>query len=175
MATADETGLTIRRAFDAPRDLVFATMTDPAHLQHWWGPKECTLTVARAEAGPGGVFHYCMHPRGGGMPGMEMWGRIDFHEIEAPHRATFVNGFADAEGNRIALLPGWPLEVQNTLTLEEEDGKTAFTLHSVPLNASAAESAMFVAAQASMQDGFAGMYDVYEQYLATQDSGAATR
>lgn len=171
MATADETGLTIRRTFDAPRELVFATMTDPDHLRHWWGPKECTLTVARAEAGPGGVFHYCMHPRNG-MAGMEMWGRLDFRQVEPPHRAVFVNGFADAQGNRTALLPMWPLEVLNTLTLDDSDGKTVFTLHAVPLDASDAECATFLAAHASMQGGFAGMYDVYEQYLKTLGAGA---
>ncbi|GGX73536.1 SRPBCC domain-containing protein [Massilia dura] len=172
MATADEAALTIRRVFDAPRDLVFATMTDPDHLKHWWGPKECTITVARAEVRPGGVFHYCMHPRGG-MAGMEMWGRFDFKEIEPPHRVVFVNGFADEQGNRIALIPGWPLEVLNTVTLEEDGGKTVFALHSVPVDASAAESATFLAAHASMQGGFGGMYDVYEQYLKTLDSGGA--
>lgn len=170
MATADEVGLTIRRAFDAPRDLVFTTMTDPDHLRHWWGPKECTITVARAEARPGGIFHYCMHPRNGAA-GMEVWGRFDFHEIERAHRFSFVNGFADEQGNRIRypLLPVWPLEVLNTATLEEDNGKTILTLHSVPVNASDAECAAFLAGHASMQQGFGGMYDVYEQYLKTAD------
>ncbi|WP_338768747.1 SRPBCC domain-containing protein [Massilia sp. METH4] len=171
MANADEVGLTIRRVFDAPRELVFTTMTDPDHLRHWWGPKECTITVARAEARPGGAFHYCMHPREG-MPGMEVWGRFDFHEIARPHRFVFVNGFADEQGNRIRypLLPVWPLEVLNTVTLEEDNGKTIFTLHSVPVNASDAECAAFRAGHESMQQGFGGMYDLYEQYLATANT-----
>lgn len=175
MATPADVGFTIRRTFNAPRELVFATMTDPAHLKHWWGPKECTITVARAEAWPGGVFHYCMHPRGGAA-GMEAWGRFDFHEIEAPHRVAFVNGFADEQGNRIrhAMLPVWPLEVLNTATLEEDNGKTVFTLHSVPVNASEAECAAFLAGHASMQGGFDGMYDVYEDYLQTLDTTNTT-
>lgn len=172
MANADEVGLTIRRVFDAPRDLVFATMTDPDHLRHWWGPKECTITVARADVRPGGIFHYCMHPRGG-TADMDVWGRFDFQEIAPPQRFAFVNGFADEQGNRIRypLLPMWPLEVLNTVTLEEDNGKTTFTLHSAPLNASAAENAIFLASHASMEGGFGGMYDVYEDYLKTLGTG----
>lgn len=173
MASANEVGLTIRRVFDAPRELVFATMTDPDHLRHWWGPKECTITVVQADVRPGGMFHYCMHARDSMAP-MDVWGRFDFRDIEAPHRFAFVNGFADEQGNRIRypLLPMWPLEVLNTVALEEDNGKTVFTLHSVPVNASEAEYAIFLASHASMEGGFGGMYDVYEQYLTTMGAGA---
>jgi uncharacterized protein YndB with AHSA1/START domain len=171
MENAEAVALVIRRVFNAPRDLVYATMTDPVHLQKWWGPKECTITVGRGEARPGGVFHYCMHPRGC-PPGSEMWGRFDFVELQSPGRIAFVNGFADEAGNRIRLpmLPVWPLEVLNTITLEEDNGKTAFTLHSVPVNASDAECAAFQAMHASMQGGFGGMYDLYEDYLRSADT-----
>jgi uncharacterized protein YndB with AHSA1/START domain len=33
---------TIRREFDAPRDLVFRAWTDPAHATHWFGPRGCS-------------------------------------------------------------------------------------------------------------------------------------
>jgi hypothetical protein len=35
---ADIGEVTIVRVFDAPRELVFACMTDPKHLTHFWGP-----------------------------------------------------------------------------------------------------------------------------------------
>ena len=171
----DGIALVIRRRFDAPRELVFRAMVEPDHLRHWWGPKECTITVGRAEAKPGGVFHYCMHPRDAGAAGMDVWGRIDYREIDAPDRFTFVNGFADEAGNRIRypLLPMWPLEVLNTVTLEDDNGGTVMTLHSVPIDATPAEHGTFLAGHPSMQQGFAGMYDVYEQYLATLKGAAA--
>nr|WP_238327966.1 SRPBCC domain-containing protein [Paenibacillus gorillae] len=28
----------VTRTFHAPRELVFQSWTDPAHLPHWWGP-----------------------------------------------------------------------------------------------------------------------------------------
>ncbi len=165
---ANATDLVIHRTFDAPRELVFRTMTDPEHLRHWWGPKECTISVVSADVRPGGVFHYCMHPRGG-VEGMDAWGRFDYREIEPAHRIVYVNGFADEAGNRIRypLLPLWPLEVLNTVTLEEDGGRTHVTMHSAPIDASEAEIAMFAASHASMQQGFGGMLDVYEEYLRT--------
>ncbi|HEX8613633.1 MAG TPA: SRPBCC domain-containing protein [Telluria sp.] len=156
---------TLARVFDAPRELVFKTMTETAHLQQWWGPQGCAIEVIRHEPQPGGVFHYCM--RFG--PGVEMHGRFDYRELSAPERLVFVNGFADAEGNRIqhAMSPTWPLEVLNTVTLTEDGGKTTLNLVSTPLNASAIETETFASGHASMQQGFGGMYDVYETYLAS--------
>jgi uncharacterized protein YndB with AHSA1/START domain len=36
--SADLGEVTIVRIFDAPRELVYACMTDPKHLTHFWGP-----------------------------------------------------------------------------------------------------------------------------------------
>ncbi|MES2317443.1 MAG: SRPBCC domain-containing protein [Pseudomonadota bacterium] len=155
----------ITRTFNAPRELVFDTMTQTEHLQKWWGPQGCTIEVVKHELRPGGVFHYCMRfgPVGG------MYGKFQYREIVRPERIVFVNGFADAEGNsiRYEMSPTWPIEVLNTTTLAEHDGKTVLTLRSTPLNANAIEIETFKAGHASMQQGFGGMYDVYEQYLAS--------
>ncbi|RSZ59926.1 SRPBCC domain-containing protein [Massilia atriviolacea] len=162
---------TLTRVFDAPRDLVFKTMIETAHLQKWWGPQGCTIDVIRHEPQAGGVFHYCM--RFG--PGVEMYGRFDYREIAPPERLVFVNGFADAQGERIhyAMSPTWPLEVLNTVTLSEAGGKTTLSLVSTPLDASAIEIETFKSGHASMQQGFGGMYDVYDSYLATVKAAQA--
>jgi uncharacterized protein YndB with AHSA1/START domain len=172
MANANDVAFTIHREFKAPRELVFRTMMEAQHLKHWWGPKECTITVERHEPRPGGVFHYCMTPRTGAVPGAEMWGRFDYHEITKPSRIVFVNGFADAQGNRIRIpmLPVWPLEVLNTITLEERDGCTQMTLQAVPVNASEAECAAFLAMHGSMAQGYGGMFDLYQGYLVEADT-----
>ena len=155
----------LMRTFDAPRELVFRTMIEKEHLQKWWGPAGCTIDVLRHEPVPGGVFHYLMKFG----PGAEMYGRFDFREIEAPEKLVFVNGFADAAGQRIqhTMSPTWPLEMLNTILLQELEGKTHMTLHSSPLNASELERQTFKAGHASMQQGFGGMYDLYDQYLAS--------
>jgi uncharacterized protein YndB with AHSA1/START domain len=155
----------ITRTFNAPRELVFDTMTKTEHLQKWWGPQGCTIEVIKHDPRAGGVFHYCMHFG----PAVSMYGKFQYREIVRPERIVFINGFADAEGTpiRYAMSPTWPIEVLNTTTLIEQDGKTIMTLHSTPHNASDIEIATFKAGHASMEQGFGGMYEVYEQYLAT--------
>ncbi|MES2899259.1 MAG: SRPBCC domain-containing protein [Pseudomonadota bacterium] len=155
----------ITRIFNAPRALVFNTMTQSEHLQKWWGPKGCSIDVVRHDPVAGGVFHYLMRFA----PGAEMYGKFTYREITPVERIAFVNGFADAAGNyiRYAMSPTWPLEVLNTITLTELDGQTSMTLHSTPINASQLEIDTFKAGHASMQDGFGGMYEVYEKYLAS--------
>jgi uncharacterized protein YndB with AHSA1/START domain len=163
---SSDADLRITRSFNAPRELVYKTMTETEHLQHRWGPPGSSITVKRNEPRPGGIFHYCMHFPGG----VEMWGRFLYRELTPPERIVFVNGFADPEGNAQPnpMSPGWPMEmlITNTLT-EEEEGKTVLTMLSQPINATELERATFRAGHISMQGGFGGMYDVYEQYLAT--------
>ena len=155
----------LTRTFNAPRELVYRTMTETEHLQKWWGPQGCTIDVVSNDPRPGGVFHYCM--RFG--PGVEMYGKFEYRELTPVERIVFVNGFADEKGTRIryAMSPTWQLEVLNTVTLTEQDGKTVMHLNSSPINAGQIEIDTFKAGHASMQQGFGGMYDVYDQYLAT--------
>lgn len=155
----------ITRTFNAPRELVFDTMTQTGHLQKWWGPQGCTIEVITHEPRPGGVFHYCMRFS----PGIDMYGRFLYRELVRPERIVVVNGFADAAGNpiRYEMSPTWPIEVLNTTTLVEHEGKTTLTLHSTPLDTDAIGVETFKAGHASMQQGFGGMYDVYEHYLAS--------
>ena len=160
----DSVDFVVTRTFNAPRDLVFKTMTETEHLQKWWGPQGCTIEVVKHELKPGGVFHYCMHFG----PTAEMYGKFEYREITPVERIVWVNGFADAEGNsiRYAMAPTWPIEVLNTLTLTEQGDKTLMTLHSTPINASPIEIETFKAGHSSMEQGFGGMYEVYEGYLA---------
>ena len=155
----------ITRTFNAPRERVFKTMTQTEHLQKWWGPQGCTIDVVAHEPKPGGVFHYCMKFG----PGVDMYGKFEYRELTPPERIVFINGFADADGNRIhyAMSPSWPLEVLNTVTLDDDAGTTIMTLHSTPQGATPVEIDAFKAGHASMQQGFGGMYDAYEQYLAS--------
>jgi uncharacterized protein YndB with AHSA1/START domain len=163
-APASDVDFHLTRTFNAPRALVFKTMTETAHLHHWWGPKECRIEVATHDPKPGGMFHYCMRFPGG----FAMWGRWIYREIEAPERIVYVNGFADAEGNAAPnpMDANWPMEMLITITLIEQDGKTVLNLLSHPINATESERQTFKAGHESMQGGFGGMYDRYEEYLS---------
>lgn len=59
---AEHGELHFARVFDAPRSLVFACMTDPDHLTHFWGPAGVRAPRDRitVDARPGGVFETVM-------------------------------------------------------------------------------------------------------------------
>ena len=60
----------------------------------------------------------------------------------------------------------WPLEVLNTWTLAEHDGRTTLTPRGIPFSATAAERQTFAAMFDSMRQGFGGTFDQLEEYLA---------
>jgi uncharacterized protein YndB with AHSA1/START domain len=55
--TAQE--ITIRRVFDAPRELVWKAWTEPDRLAEWWGPRgsRTPLDQVTMDVRPGGSFH----------------------------------------------------------------------------------------------------------------------
>ncbi len=54
--------LVFTRVFEAPRELVFACMTQPEHLTHFWGPAGTSAPVEHitVDARPGGAFETVM-------------------------------------------------------------------------------------------------------------------
>jgi uncharacterized protein YndB with AHSA1/START domain len=154
----------ITRAFVAPRDLVWKAFTEPEHLVQWWGPKGFSMQVARLDLRPGGVFHYSMRSP----EGRTMWGKFVYREIAAPERITFVNSFCDEQGDlvRNPFNPNWPLEVLNTITFSEQEGKTTLILSGGPINASEEEAQTYEGGRDSMQKGFTGTFDQLAAYLA---------
>ena len=122
MAAATEpTGLpdlTFMRVFDAPRALVFKMWTDPYHVAQWWGPHDVTNPISKLDARVGGRFEVHMVSPGGTVyPSVGT-----FHEVVPPERIVFTSGLEDGNGNKL-------LEVVNTVTLEEDNGKTRMTLN----------------------------------------------
>jgi uncharacterized protein YndB with AHSA1/START domain len=169
-ATSSEQELVLTRVFDAPRELVFKAWTEPERLARWWGPKSFTMLVSKLDLRPGGVFHYCMRSP----DGREMWGKFVYREIVAPERLVFINSFSDEQGgmSRNPWMPTWPLEVLNTLTFTEQEGKTTLVLHGIPLNATEEERKTFEAGREGMRQGFAGTLGELANYLKkVQDSG----
>lgn len=55
-----ETGLTIRRTFDAPRDRVYRAFTEPEEVAQWFGPGATTGQVHALEPEPGGAYSVSM-------------------------------------------------------------------------------------------------------------------
>jgi uncharacterized protein YndB with AHSA1/START domain len=97
-----------------------------------------------------------------------MWGRFVYREIVKPERIVSVSSFSDEKGGltRHFLSPEWPLEMLNTATFTEAEGKTTLTINSVAINATAHERKIFEDGFASMQGGFTGTFDQLAAYLA---------
>ncbi|NEW05657.1 SRPBCC domain-containing protein [Paenibacillus sp. SYP-B3998] len=156
--------LLITRTFDASRELVYKAFTEPEHLINWWGPKGFTMNVTKLDLRPGGVFHYSQRSP----EGHEMWGKFTYREIVEPEKLVFMISFSDEEGNtvRAPFSPTWPLEILNTLTLTENEGKTTITMRGAPLSPTEDELNTFKAAHDMVQKGFSGTFDQLDDYLA---------
>jgi uncharacterized protein YndB with AHSA1/START domain len=127
--TATELGeVYIEREFDAPRELVWKAWTDCEHIRRWWGPKNFTSADCRIDLRVGGTYLFCMRSS----DGKDYWSTGVYREIVEPERLVCTDSFADEHGNVVPGsyydLPGIPLELLVTVTLEERSGKTLMTL-----------------------------------------------
>lgn len=155
----------ISRVFDAPRDLVWKSWTDADRLRKWWGPKGFVVHTSKMDLRPGGTFLYGMTAP----DGSDMWGRFVFREIDAPRCLVFINSFSDPEGG-LSRHPGhlsWPLQMLSTVTFWESAGKTKVTVQWEPYEASELERKTFRDGMGSMQQGWTGTFEQFDDYLAS--------
>ncbi len=103
----------LERAYSAPRELLFSLFTDPAHLTRWWVPYALTNPICEFDARPGGAIRFVMQAPDGT--------RFNFigtvHKVEPPDRLVFTTIALDRSGEP-------HLEVLQTITFTENDGKT---------------------------------------------------
>ncbi len=143
--------LIITRIFDAPRELVWKAWVEPKHLVEWWGPKDFTNPVCEVDLRPGGAM--IIHMRG--PDGTIIPTKGIFHEILEPERLVMSSkAFEDAEGHP-------QLEVLNTITFDEYEGKTKLTLRAVVVTATAAVAASL----AGMEEGWSQSLDKLGELL----------
>lgn len=103
----------IRGVFDAPRDRVFKAYTDPDLIPEWWGPEGLATTVDKKDFRPGGIWRFVQRSQDGNEYGFHGV----YHEIAPPERLIFTSEFEGMPGH-VTL---------ETVTLEEQDGKTRVT------------------------------------------------
>jgi uncharacterized protein YndB with AHSA1/START domain len=109
-----DTELLITREFDAPRDLVFKAMTDPALVARWWGPRKYRTVVDTLDARPGGKWRM----RNIGADGVEHAFRGEFREFVPSERIVWTFEYEPLPGH---------ISVE-TMTLTERDGRTLLTV-----------------------------------------------
>ncbi len=73
------------RKFDAPREVVWDTITDPDLIPKWWGFRRDATEVKTMDVRPGGQWRFVTHTSGGE--------NIDFHgeyrEVARPERLVY--------------------------------------------------------------------------------------
>jgi uncharacterized protein YndB with AHSA1/START domain len=98
------------RKFDAPREIVWETITDPELIPQWWGFARDKTDVKKMDVRPGGEWRYITHTSGGEV--------VDFHgtyrEVVAPEKLVYSFLFGEMpEGDGFV-----------EITLVEKDGVT---------------------------------------------------
>jgi uncharacterized protein YndB with AHSA1/START domain len=139
--------IVMTRVFAAPRELVFRAWTDPELIPHWWGWRD-TTTVATLDLRPGGAWRFVSS----GPDGVEYAFRGEYREVVPPERLVYTFEF---EG-----MPGHVLV--ETITLEERDGLTTLTNHSLYDSKEERDGML-----ESMEPGAAESMDRLEELLAT--------
>ena len=139
----------LERVFDAPRELVWKTWTDPKLLPRWYGPNVETI-VHRLELKPGGLWLVEMK-----MGGKSMYQRVEYTEVTPPERLVWLHSSSDADWNIIfsPMMADWPRVLLTTVAFAEDGGRTKLRLTWVPHEASEAEIACFAAAIDRKREG----------------------
>ena len=116
--------LELTRELKARRERVFAAWIDPEQAVRWWMPQEWTLVACKMDVRPGGEWRFTMHgPDGTAWPNV-----VTYQEVVAPERLVYLHG-DDKE----------PDMFHNTVTFDDQDGKTALTMRAVFKTAAARE------------------------------------
>jgi uncharacterized protein YndB with AHSA1/START domain len=151
------------RVFKAPRARVWQAWSEAEPLQHWWGPKGCTVEVVRFEFRPGGFFHYAMNFDGA----PPMWGRFSYRDIAPQAHIVWLNSFANQHCGiaRAPFSEDCPLEIENAVTFTEQAGATTVFLRAQPFGASAQEQQYFDDLRSSMEQGYGATFDQLGEYL----------
>jgi uncharacterized protein YndB with AHSA1/START domain len=158
MSAGNEFGegtVTIVRAFDAPRALVWQAWTDPKMMAQWFGPRHFTIPVCELDVRVGGALRIVMRgPDGNDYP---MKGAI--LEAVPPERLVYSFVAVDRDGKHL-------LEGETTVTLTEQNGKTTMTVKSHAVGCVPLAKQML----AGMEAGWTQSIDKLEELLVRPSS-----
>ena len=149
LSTPSDREIVITRVFNAPCRLVFEAWTTPAHVRHWYGPADLTLSVCEIDLRPGGSYRYVLRDAAGqdyAFSGV-------YHEVVPHVRLVYTDRFEGVPG------PGALV----TVTFEEHDGKTTLTSRSLYPTVEARDAHI----RSGMEQGMRDTLDRLEEHLQT--------
>jgi len=156
----------IARSFEAPREVVFAMWTDPAHIVKWLPPQGFTMEFLKADIRSGGSSFYRMTNGE-----VTMYGTARYLEIQAPGRIVHTQQFSDENGapSRHPMAPTWPETMLTTVEfVSEQPDTTRVTVTSEAYGtATAGEIAVFANARGGMTAGWTGSFDKLDEVLVS--------
>ncbi len=152
----------LERTFDAPRELVWKTWTDPDLVSRWYGPSVETI-IHKLDAKPGGLWLVEMK-----MGDNASYQRAEYTEVIPPLRLVWLQSMADADFNVAPnpMMPDWPRVLRTVVTFEEDGGRTKLRLTWTPHEATEAELACFAGAIANLDKGWGAGMAILEELLA---------
>jgi uncharacterized protein YndB with AHSA1/START domain len=107
--------LELDRTFDAPREQVFRSLTEPSGLAAWWGPRGFTTPEIDLDLRVGGAFRFGMQPPDGAL--FHLAG--EFREIVRPARLVYTFRWEEPDEDDV--------ETVVRLLLDAVDDGTALT------------------------------------------------
>ncbi len=116
---ASDREIVISRVLDAPRERVWAALTDPKQLDAWWGPDGFRNITREIALKPGGIWRHTMI----GPDGAEYPNVTKYEEIVKPERVVFTNGGGRKDGPGASFRATW--------SLKDLGGKTELTIRMV--------------------------------------------
>jgi uncharacterized protein YndB with AHSA1/START domain len=146
VTTPSDTEIQMTRVIDAPRDLVFEAHSSCEHLKNWWGPRKYEISSCDVDFRPGGTWRIVHSGEG-----EETVFSGEYREIVRPERIVWTFEWDGAPGHG-------PVE---TLTLEDQDGKTLLTSISVFATVEDRDGMLHT----GMEEGAAETYDRLDEYL----------
>jgi uncharacterized protein YndB with AHSA1/START domain len=164
---ADHPIYVLERTFDAPRELVWRTWTEPSLLARWYGPNAETI-IHKLDVAPGGLWLNEMK-----MGGRSSYQRAEYTEVVRPERLVCLMSNTDANWNIAPnpMMADWPRRLLTTVILEEDGANTRMRLTWAPFDATDAEIACFAAAIGRMGKGWSAGMDLLTKLLAELKAG----
>ena len=156
VTTPSDREILITRTFNAPRELVWKTLSDPELLKRWlFGPPGWTMTTCEEDQRPGGSFCWAWS----GPDNAEMVMSGVYREVVPPERVVrterFEIGCPPQDGEQVA-----------TMVLAEQNDKTLLTLSIIYPSKEARDGAL----QSGMDRGLEAGYERLEQILTEEQS-----
>jgi uncharacterized protein YndB with AHSA1/START domain len=159
LTTPTDREIVLTRGFDAPRHLVYDTMTRSELLKRWcFGPPSWSMVECESDLRVGGVFRHVWH----GPDGQVMAMRGVYREVVPPERIvrteSFQMGCEAQAGEQLA-----------TLVLTEQGNKALLTLSLLYPSKEARD----VTIASGMERGVAASYDRLAELLASSPESVA--